>query len=79
MAGEVEKLWNEKKRLRRVEALNTLREEQRQAHKQARIDDAFTRVLNATNKLKDVTLTPEEVQEQIDIITSNQSLINKIK
>ena len=77
--GEAERTHNEKKELRRVEYLNALREEQTRAHKQARIDDAFQRVLNATNKLKDITLTPEEVQEQTDIIASNQSLINKIK
>ena len=77
--SEAEKTYNEKKELKRIEYLNVLREEQRQAHKQSRIDDAFQRVLNATNKLKDITLTPEEVQEQTDIIASNQSLINKIK
>ena len=77
--GEAERTHNEKKELRRVEYLNALREEQRQRHKQDRIDDAFTRVFNATQKLKDITLTPIEVQEQTDIIASNQGLINKIK
>jgi hypothetical protein len=77
--GEAERTHNEKKELKRIEYLKVLREEQRQVHKQARIDDAFQRVLNATNKLKDITLTPIEVQEQTDIIASNQGLINKIK
>ena len=75
--GEVEKLWNEKKRLRRIETSRINNEAAIQAHKESSIGDQQIKIAVATTKLNDVTLTEDEVKELNSTIDKARELIAK--
>ena len=75
--GEVEKEWEEKKQLRRVEALKVLREFQREEIKAQFVKDAKQVIFNAEMKLRRTDLTEEEINECDHLIENAQNIINK--
>ena len=79
MAGEVEKQWNEKKRLRRIEALKVLRQFQTKEHKARFVSDAKQVKFIAEQKLLRVDLTEEEIQECNHLIKNSNLIISKHK
>ena len=79
MAGEVEKQWNEKKRLRSIEALKVLRQFQTKEHKARFVNDAKQVIFIAEQKLLRVDLTEAEIQECNHLISNSKLIISKHK
>ena len=79
MAGEVEKQWNEKKRLRRIQALKALNQFKTKEHKAQFSADAEQVKFIAEQKLLRVDLTEAEIQECNHLISNSNLIINKYK
>lgn len=79
MAGQAEKAHNEKKRLRRIQALEALNQFKTKEHKAQFVSDAKQVKLLAETKLKRVDLTEAEIQECNNLISNSNNIINKHK